>query len=68
MDNLSSSYIHSYMVDIITAGIKQQIPRLYSGYGNFSSLCRLVTGTSARRDTKMSINLHRKAGTVRTVC
>ena len=68
MDHLSSAYVHGNVIDIVAAGIEQQISRLCAADRYLASLCRLIPGTAPRCHAEVGINALCKSGAVRTVC
>ena len=68
MYDLAASYINGHMVDIIPAGIEQQVAGLHLAGRNRPSLGRLVSGASSRADPEMGVHAHDKAGAVRAAC
>ena len=68
MNDLTASYVQCYVVNIITAGIEQQISRSDAVNGNFFSLGSLVSGASAGGNAKMGKYLLGESGAVCTVC
>ena len=68
MDHLSSAYVHGNVIDIVAAGIEQQISRLCTADRYLASLCRLIPGPAPRCNAEMGINALCKSGAVRTVC
>ena len=68
MDDLTASYVYGHMVDIIAAGVEQQVARLYIAHRNHLSPGRLVPGTPARTYTEMGEYALGKSGTVRAAC
>lgn len=61
MDHLSSAYVHGNVIDIVAAGIEQQISRLDRIDGDLFSLGRLVPGAPSGADPEVLKDLHRKA-------
>ena len=68
MNDLSASDIKRHMIDIIAAGIEQQVSRLCLADGDRLSPGRLVPGASSCADAEMREDALGKSGTVSTAC